>query len=542
MILRNIDGERIMEKKIYNHLVIGSGIAGLFFAIKVAKSGESILLVTKRSLLDSNSFNAQGGIASVLNDSIDSYQSHIDDTLEAGAGICHLNSVKLCVENGPRLIKELIELGVHFTHNKDGLHLGQEGGHSQRRVAHAGDITGNELIKTLVKVVKGYKNVEILEDFIAVDLITSHCKESKGKYAMGAYLLDKKTNTVSRYLAKNTILATGGTGKVYLYTSNPDVATGDGLAMAYRSGADIANMEFIQFHPTSLYHQDAKSFLISEALRGEGGILKLKTGETFMENYHPMKSLAPRDIVAQAIDAEMKKSGDDCVYLDMTHLSKEFLKDRFPNIYDKALTFGIDMSEIPIPVVPAAHYTCGGVVVDKNGETSIKHLFAIGEVAFTGLHGANRLASNSLLEGLVYGETAAIKALNYADDYQEFERIKHWETGNATSSEEAVLVSQTWDEIRRFMWNYVGIVRSNKRLRRAKARIKMVQQEINQYYWNYFLTPDLVELRNIAIVAELIIESAMSRKESRGFHVMVDYPEKDDYGFKRDTYIRRPII
>lgn len=531
-----------MDKKIYDHLVIGSGVAGLFFAINVAKSGESILLVTKRSLLDSNSFNAQGGIASVLNSSTDTYQSHIDDTLNAGAGICHLDAVKLCVENGPRLVNELIDLGVNFTHNEAGLHLGKEGGHSQRRVAHAGDITGNELIKTLVETVKGYKNIEILENRIAVDLITSHCRQTKGKYAMGAYILDKKTGTVNRYVAKNTILATGGTGKVYLYTSNPDVATGDGLAMAYRSGADVANMEFIQFHPTSLYHPQAKSFLISEALRGEGGVLKLKSGKTFMENYHEMKSLAPRDVVAQAIDSEMKKSGDDCVYLDMTHLGKDFLMDRFPNIYEKALSFGIDMAITAIPVVPAAHYTCGGVVVDKNGETSIKHLFAIGEVSFTGLHGANRLASNSLLEGLVYGERAALKAVDYFDDYQEFDKTKHWETGNATTSEEAVLVSHAWDEIRRFMWNYVGIVRSNKRLRRAKNRISMVQNEINQYYWKYFITSDLVELRNIATVAELIIDSAISRKESRGFHVMVDYPNKDDNSFKRDTYIRRTII
>ena len=529
------------KKKIYDHLVIGSGISGLFFAINAAKSGENILLVTKRSLFDSNSFNAQGGIASVLNTDTDTYQAHINDTLTAGAGLCHLDAVKLCVENGPRLINELVNLGVDFTHNKKGLHLGKEGGHSQRRVAHAGDITGNELINRLVEKVKKLKNIEILENRIAVDLITSHCKSSKGKYAMGAYILDKETSIVNRFLAKNTVLATGGTGKVYIYTSNPDVATGDGLAMAYRSGADIANMEFIQFHPTSLYHQDAKSFLISEALRGEGGVLKLKSGKTFMEKYHPMKSLAPRDVVAQAIDAEMKKSGDDCVYLDMTHLTKEFLQERFPNIYDKAMFFGIDMSKIAIPVVPAAHYTCGGVVVDKNGETSIKHLFAIGEVAFTGLHGANRLASNSLLEGLVFGERAALKAIKYFDDYQEFDEIKYWETGNAVASEEAVLVSHAWEEIRRFMWNYVGIVRSNKRLRRAKNRIRMVQNEINQYYWKYFITSDLVELRNIATVAELIIDSAISRKESRGFHVMADYSEKDD-SFKRDTYIRRPII
>ena len=529
------------NKKIYDHLIIGSGISGLFYAINAAKSGESILLITKRSLFDSNSFNAQGGIASVLNNTSDSYQAHIDDTITAGVGLCHINAVKLCVENGPRLIKELINLGVDFTKNDKGLHLGKEGGHSQRRVAHAGDITGHELINRLVDKVKALDNIEILENRIAVDLITSHCKESKGKYAMGAYILDKETSIVNRYLAKNTILATGGTGKVYIYTSNPDVATGDGLAMAYRSGADIANMEFVQFHPTSLYHQDAKSFLISEALRGEGGVLKLKSGETFMEKYHPMKSLAPRDVVAQAIDAEMKKSGDDYVYLDMTHLSKEFLKDRFPNIYEKALTFGFDMSEVKIPVVPAAHYTCGGVVVDKNGETSIKHLFAIGEVAFTGLHGANRLASNSLLEGLVFGERAALKAINYSNEYQEFDKTLPWETGNAIASEEAVLVSHAWDEIRRFMWNYVGIVRSNKRLRRAKNRIAMVQSEINQYYWRYFITSDLVELRNIATVAELIIDSAISRKESRGFHVMVDYPEKNE-NLKRDTYIRRPII
>ncbi len=522
--------------RVYDHLVIGSGIAGIFFVLKAAQSGQSILMVTKDNIENSNSFNAQGGIASVL-DPDDSYEKHFQDTITAGGGLCHEDTVNICVQNGPRLINELKELGVPFSEHNNFFDLGKEGGHSERRVVHAGDVTGNQLIEVLGKKVKELSNVTILENHMAIDLITGYFEDREEKYAMGAYVLDKKTHKIYRFLAKNTILATGGAGKVYIYTSNPDTATGDGIAMGYRSGAKIGNMEFIQFHPTCLYHSKAKSFLISEALRGEGGILKLKNGKTFMENYHHLNSLAPRDVVASAIDFEMKKSGDDSVFLDMTHLNSDFLKKRFPKIYEKCLSFGIDMCVEPIPVVPAAHYSCGGVVTDLNGETSIKHLFAIGEVAFTGLHGANRLASNSLLEGLVFGERAAIKAINYFDNYQAFEKTWHWNPGQAVSSNEEVLISHTWDEIRRFMWNYVGIVRSNKRLKLAQRRIRMIKREIDSYYWAFFITPNLIELRNIANIAEMIIESALKRKESRGLHVNIDYPEKNTQFDKTNTYI-----
>lgn len=525
----------------YDNLVIGSGIAGLFFALKTAKENKSVIIVTKSKITESNSFYAQGGISSVM-DKNDKFEYHTEDTLIAGGGICNKEVVEMCVENAPRLMNELIELGVNFSKKNNEFDLGKEGGHSQRRVLHAGDITGNEIIKVLVKNVLENPNIKVLEEHIAIDLITGYFENGKEKYCMGAYILDKKNEKVIKFLAKNTILATGGAGKVYLYTSNPDTATGDGIAMAYRSGANIANMEFIQFHPTCLFHPLAKSFLISEALRGEGGILKLKNGDTFMEKYHHLKSLAPRDVVAKAIDYEMKKSGDDCVFLDMTHLDGKFLETRFPNIFAKCLSFGIDMRKEMIPVVPAAHYTCGGVVVDKNGESSIKHLFAIGEVSCSGLHGANRLASNSLLEGLVFGETASKKVINYIDTYQQFEKVWDWHSENIVTNDEAVLVAHTWDEIRRFMWNYVGIVRSNKRLLRAKRRIRLIKQEINAYYWSFFITQDLIELRNIADVAEMIIENALMRKESRGLHTTVDYPNTDDVNFKKDVIISRYII
>lgn len=534
-------------RPIYDHLVIGSGIAGLFFTIKAAQRGEQIVLITKKNLSDSNTNNAQGGIASVYEPG-DHVDNHIRDTFAAGVDLNHRDAVALCINNGPRLIKELIELGVSFSkdisseHSTEGsdYDLGREGGHSHRRVFHAGDITGNELIKVLVKVVRSFENVTILEDYMAVDLITGVNNGDGSRYAMGAYILDKGDDQIHRYLAKNTILATGGAGKVYLYTSNPDVATGDGIAMAYRAGANIGNMEFIQFHPTCLYHPKAKSFLISEALRGEGGTLRLKNGKTFMERYHPLKSLAPRDVVARAIDYEMKKSGDESVYLDMTHLDGAFLEQRFPNIHKKCLSLGIDMRSELIPVVPAAHYTCGGVVVDLNGKTSIKHLYAIGEVSCTGLHGANRLASNSLLEGLVFGEAAANAVVDQLDDpEQAFQKTWMWHSNKAVTIDEAVLVAHTWDEIRRFMWSYVSIVRSNKRLTRAKRRLKIIKEEIKKYYWSHILFPDLIELRNIADVAELIIESALIREESRGLHTTVDYPDRDDEKWLKDTIIDR---
>ncbi len=523
-------------------LVIGSGIAGLSFALKAASSG-TVSLITKREIKESATFYAQGGIASVSSKE-DTFESHIKDTIDAGAGLCDRRIVELVVKDAPAMIQELIEYGVKFTKRQTNgdleLDLGKEGGHSKRRIVHAEDLTGKAVEEALVGAVKANKNITVYENHIVINLI-SHAKfveAAEEDIVWGAYALDKKAGVIHTFLAKATVLATGGTGKVYLYTSNPDVATGDGVAMAYRIGAPIINMEFIQFHPTCLYHPKAKSFLISEALRGEGGVLRLKDNTPFMKNHHPMADLAPRDTVARAIDFELKKSGDECVYLDMTHKTAKFLKERFPNIYRKCLEFGIDITITPIPVVPAAHYTCGGVGTDDYGRTSIKRLYAIGETACTGLHGANRLASNSLLESLVFADRASANAREVVKDRVEIPPIPLWETRGAVRSDEAVVISQTWDEIRRFMWNYVGIVRSDKRLERAKRRINIVKDEINEYYWDFTITSDLVELRNIATVADLIIRSAILRKESRGLHYNIDYPEKDDLHFKKDTVLR----
>ncbi|MBI1911327.1 MAG: L-aspartate oxidase [Deltaproteobacteria bacterium] len=524
-------------------LVIGSGIAGLSFALKAASSG-TVALITKRNIRESATFYAQGGIASVLSKE-DTFDSHIKDTLYAGAGLCNREIVELVVKDGPARIQELIQLGVKFssrtTGNDTELDLGREGGHSKRRIVHAEDLTGKAVEEALVAAVLSNKNISVYEHHIAVDLI-SHSKfvgQIQEDTVWGAYALDKTKGEIHSFLSKATILATGGAGKVYLFTSNPDIATGDGVAMAYRVGAEISNMEFIQFHPTCLYHSKAKSFLISEALRGEGAILKLKDGTLFMKKHHPMADLAPRDIVARAIDFELKKSGDECVYLDLSHKPADFIRDRFPNIHRKCLEFGIDITAMPIPVVPAAHYTCGGIKTDKEGMTSVNRLYAVGEAACTGLHGANRLASNSLLESLVFADKASEHAIKIIKNTSsEIPPIPQWETRGAVASDEAVVISQNWDEIRRFMWNYVGIVRSDKRLERAKRRITLLKNEINEYYWDFKITSDIVELRNIATVAELIINSASMRKESRGLHYNIDYPEKDDANFLKDTILK----
>lgn len=515
-------------------LVIGSGIAGLFFAIKAARYG-NVTVVTKKGISESSTNYAQGGVASVFSKD-DSYDFHIEDTIRAGCGLCKEDVVKIIVQNGPAKIKELINLGTKFTykHDKDdmsSLDLGREGGHSKRRVVHASDLTGQEIERALIEAVRKQKNIELCPYHIAIDFITEAKLDSGIKQGgsddtvLGAYILDSISGKVKTILSKVTLMATGGAGKVYLYTSNPDIATGDGIAMAHRAGADISNMEFIQFHPTCLYHPDAKSFLLSEALRGEGGVLKLKNYETFMERYHSMGNLAPRDIVARAIDFEMKKRGDDFIYLDMTFPDSEYIKERFPNIYNKCLSFGYDMTRVPVPVVPAAHYICGGVTTDSFGRTSIKRLYASGETACSGLHGANRLASNSLLEALVLSDRAAQDAASIIKtSIVQSDNIPSWNAGDAVDSDESVVVSHNWDEIRRLMWNYVGVVRSNKRLARAKRRINILREEIHQYYWDFIITADLIELRNIVCVAELIINSAMQRKESRGLHYTLDYP------------------
>lgn len=522
----------------FDYVVIGGGAAGLTFALKAAKSG-TVAVLTKRARDESNTRWAQGGIAAVL-DPADSFESHVRDTLEAGAGLNHRDAVELCVREAPERIRELLDLGVAFTEKAKGqLDLTREGGHSARRVVHAQDLTGAEVARAMIAAADAEPNIRFFEYHVAIDLILSaRAGEPGPNRVLGVWVLDEKTGRFKTFLGKVTVLATGGSGKAYLYTSNPDVATGDGLAMAWRAGAVVANMEFYQFHPTCLYHPKAKNFLISEALRGEGGILRRRDGTAFMESYHPMGSLAPRDVVTRAIDAEMKRTGDECVFLDMTHLPRAFLVERFPHIYATCKTFGIDLTTEWIPVVPAAHYQCGGVLTDLDARTSIPHLLAIGEVACTGLHGANRLASNSLLEGLVFGARAAVTARQLAAEARPAPPVHDWNEGDAVESDEAVVVSHNWDEIRRLMWNYVGIVRTVKRLHRARARLDLLREEIRQYYWQYKLTRDFIELRNIADVAHMVVRCAMERKESRGLHYILDYPNRDD-ALLRDTVISR---
>jgi len=532
-------------------LVIGSGIAGLSFALEAGETG-TVCVVTKDRLPEGSSQYAQGGVATVWSPD-DSFASHAADTERAGAGLCVPEIVDLVVREGPKRVREMIARGTRFSLRPDAedaydVDLGLEGGHSRRRILHALDATGREMMRTLVEAVVAHPQITVLERHIAVDLIASAKFDLPGpERCCGAYLLDVDSERIEVCAAPATLLATGGAGKVYLYTSNPDVASGDGVAMAFRAGVPIANMEFIQFHPTCLFHPKARSFLVSETVRGEGGILVRPDGSRFMADYDSRAELAPRDVVARAIDQEMKAHGFDNVYLDVTHCDASFLEERFPTILERCRSFGIDPVREPIPVVPAAHYTCGGVRTDSEGRTSLPGLYAAGEVAMTGLHGANRLASNSLLEALVFGRRAADHAVaHHAGVARPPERIPPWNPGRARTSDEAVLITQKWDEIRRLMWNYVGIVRSDRRLGRARQRMDVILEEIERDYWDFIPTADLIELRNLATVADLIIASASHRRESRGLHFNVDCPSPDeawrrDSVLVRDAQSRRPV-
>ncbi len=529
----------------YDYLVIGSGIAGLVFALKASARGR-VAILTKKHRAESNTNYAQGGIAAVTSKE-DSFEMHVSDTLQAGAGLCKEPVVRRIVEEGPALIRELIDLGMRFSereiplsYGRKELDLGREGGHSKRRILHAKDVTGREIEQALLAATAQRPNIQIFENHCTIDLITTQKLGEDGpNRCVGVYALNVPAARVDTFTAPCVVLATGGCGKVYLYTTNPDIASGDGVAMAYRAGASVANMEFIQFHPTCLFHPRAKSFLISEAVRGEGAVLRTIDGAEFMDRHHPLKSLAPRDIVARAIDGEMKRSGSDHVFLDITHKPARFTMDRFPNIYKTCLEYGIDITKEMIPVVPAAHYQCGGVVTQVDGQTEIPGLYAIGEVACTGLHGANRLASNSLLEALVCAHLAARHTAEHSAPPVDARRIPAWQQGQAHNPDELVVVSHNWDEIRRLMWDYVGIVRTNKRLQRAKKRIVNLQEEIQEYYWDFLVTRDQLELRNLATVAELIIHCAQSRPESRGLHYNLDYLEADEAWAQKDTVIRK---
>ncbi|MBP1146999.1 L-aspartate oxidase [Pseudomonas sp. PvP027] len=511
-------------------LVIGSGAAGLSLALTLPDHLR-IAVLSKGDLANGSTFWAQGGVAAVLDDT-DTVQSHVEDTLNAGGGLCNEDAVRFTVEHSREAIRWLIDQGVPFTRGDEAdtdesgfeFHLTREGGHSHRRIIHAADATGAAIFRTLLEQAIKRPNIELLEQRAAIDLITERRLGLQGQRCLGAYVLNRNSGEVDTYSARFTILASGGAAKVYLYTSNPDGACGDGIAMAWRSGCRVANLEFNQFHPTCLYHPQAKSFLITEALRGEGAYLKLPDGERFMQRFDERAELAPRDIVARAIDHEMKRLGIDCVYLDISHKPEAFIKTHFPTVYERCLEFSIDITREPIPVVPAAHYTCGGVMVDSKGHTDVPGLYAIGETSFTGLHGANRMASNSLLECFVYARSAAADIEKQLADVQMPADLPAWDASQVTDSDEDVIIAHNWDELRRFMWDYVGIVRTNKRLQRAQHRIRLLLDEIDEFYSNYKVSRDLIELRNLAQVAELMIRSAMQRKESRGLHYTLDYP------------------
>ncbi len=525
-------------------LVVGSGAAGLSVALRVAEHA-TVMVLSKGKAAAGSTFFAQGGVSAVL-DAADSVESHIQDTIRAGAGLCHVDAVRFTVEHGRAAIEWLAKLGVEFTRERraDGTmdyHLTREGGHSHRRVVHAADATGRAIHGILERRASAHPRIQLLEHHVAVDLITSTKLGSHPERVLGVYLLNAESGMIETVRARSVVLASGGASKAYLYSTNPDASTGDGIAMAWRAGCRVANMEFMQFHPTCLHHASARNFLISEAVRGEGGVLRLPTGELFMGRFHADAELAPRDVVARAIDHEMKRLGIPCVYLDISHKPKEFIVTHFPTIHGRCLDLGLDMTQEPLPVVPAAHYTCGGVWTDRRGRADVPGLHAVGEVAFTGLHGANRMASNSLLECLVYGQSAADDILAHLTAPVEVPDLPRWDESRVTDSDEEVVVSHNWDELRRFMWDYVGIVRSDKRLERASRRIRLLAMEIDEYYGNFKISNNLIELRNLALVADLIIRCAIARRESRGLHHNIDCPAHDDDGHHkmpaRDTIL-----
>ncbi len=535
------DNPSSSEQTYYDILIAGSGGAGLSLALHLANSFK-VAVLAKFALTECSTYYAQGGISAVFDDQHDSIESHIEDTLIAGAGLCDPEIVRLTVSQGRESIEWLRKQGVNFTeergaNGKKQLHLNREGGHSHRRIVHTDDATGKAVSLSLIDRARAHPNITLLEYHNVVELITAEKLGESSQRVLGAYVLDSKSGRIKSIAAKIVVLATGGANKVYLYSTKPHISSGDGIALAWRAGCRVGNMEFMQFHPTCLYHPSARSFLISEAVRGEGGRLILPDGDRFMRYYDERMELAPRDIVARAIDSEIKKRGIDCVYLDISHKSREFIIKHFPTIYTQCLQLDIDISQQPIPVVPAAHYTCGGVMTDSNARTDIPGLYAIGEVACTGLHGANRMASNSLLECLVFAEQANRDIRKHIADIPKPGRLPEWDESQVSDSDEEVVISHNWDELRRFMWDYVGIVRTNKRLERAMNRLVLLKDEIAEYYGQFRVTSDLLELRNLVIVAELIIRCAQLRKESRGLHYTKDYPDLDISAPPRNTIL-----